>query len=873
MAKKSLLLVDGDVRSLRVLEVSLRKAGYNLTTCGTARDALETLEYAQPDLILSDTRLPAMDGFALVEALRKNSDWAAIPIMFLSSDTSVESKVRGLQLGVEDYLTKPIYTKEILARIHLALNRRERDSFARGRASLSKTRFTGSLEDMGLVDLLQTIDVSRKSGVLDLRGPLGHGTITFREGQILDAELGRIHGERAVYRLLLWSEGDFDIEFRPVRSEAHIQTPTTGLLMEGMRRVDEWGRLLEQLPPLESVLEVVESELIPRLGEIPDELNPILKAVDGAHTLGDVVDVLEADDLQTLSSLSKLYFEGVIQPSQKARTLRPPDGVSGEENAVVGEGVEPDHRIAASSRADADAGSPNVPQSASIVPPPSHPPEAVSAGIPAILPPSTANDGATSPGTAAAKSPEQRPGLQPPRAPEAPARELRRTLLGPGFEQASENLLAKLDSPPTHPPHDAPPPTHGAQAREPSPAPRASSQDSASATSPSSQPSASSSSNVSATPRPPDPPASSPSASPASSPPSVTSSIPDREDHMAKKNKKNRGSERPSARPEATKAPETTAAVETKAKTEVAAPVARPEEKPVEKREEKRDEAAAASNVIQFPAQAKRTVTQVAVNDDVVPASTESRDDTQPRVKTDDDAKAKSERPPAEDKVSRSEPPPKAEAEDEDDEPREKREKRKRKSAMTDSAQMRALGTGDHAVVTEEFFSPDKPPKHGPDAHDDFADLQRSLEPMSPERKQAMWATAGILLVGLVAMGGYWYYHNVHMPQPVELGRAGPVEMPQISGTAPPATQATPPATTETAGTATPPATTEVATAEGTEVIPEGVDVPPSTAEVAPPATTEVAPPATTEVAPPATTEAPPAGEAEELVLAQASAA
>jgi DNA-binding response OmpR family regulator len=308
VAKKSLLLVDGDVRSLRVLEVSLRKAGYSLTTCGTAKDALETLEYASPDLILSDTRLPGMDGFGLVEALRHNADWAAIPIMFLSSDTSVESKVRGLQLGVEDYLTKPIYTKEILARIHLALNRRERDSFARGRASLSKTRFTGSLEDMGLVDLLQTIDVSRKSGVLELRSLQGHGTITFREGQILDAELGCIHGERAVYRLLLWSEGDFDIEFRPVRNEAHIATPTTGLLMEGMRRVDEWGRLLEQLPPLGSVLEVVDTELIPRLGEIPDELNPILKAVDGAHTLGEVVDAIEGDDLSTLSALSKLFF-------------------------------------------------------------------------------------------------------------------------------------------------------------------------------------------------------------------------------------------------------------------------------------------------------------------------------------------------------------------------------------------------------------------------------------------------------------------------------------------------------------------------------------------------------------------------------------
>jgi CheY-like chemotaxis protein len=475
VAKKSLLLVDGDVRSLRVLEVSLRKAGYNLTTCSTAQDALETLEYASPDLILSDTRLPGMDGFGLVEALRHNADWAAIPIMFLSSDTSVESKVRGLQLGVEDYLTKPIYTKEILARIHLALNRRERDSFARGRASLSKTRFTGSLEDMGLVDLLQTIDVSRKSGVLDLRGPQGHGTITFREGQILDAELGRIHGERAVYRLLLWSEGDFDIEFRPVRSEAHIATPTTGLLMEGMRRVDEWGRLLEQLPPLDSVLEVVETELVPRLGEIPDELNPILKAVDGAHTLGEVVDAIDGDDLSTLSALSKLYFEGVIQPSQRVRTLRPPEGpadAGGEEEAVVGGDVELDQRIAAH-RADPDGAGSHVPQTASIVPPPSPMPELGSPSITAIPPPAPSDASGTAAGTPTANQSARGP--QPP----TKARDPRRTLLGPGFEEATENLFAQFDSPQAAPTAPLAVPSSTPQ-REPSPPPRASSLESAS---------------------------------------------------------------------------------------------------------------------------------------------------------------------------------------------------------------------------------------------------------------------------------------------------------------------------------------------------------------------------------------------------------
>jgi cytochrome c-type biogenesis protein CcmH/NrfG len=355
---------------------------------------------------------------------------------------------------------------------------------------------------------------------------------------------------------------------------------------------------------------------------------------------------------------------------------------------------------------------------------------------------------------------------------------------------------------------------------------------------------------------------------------------------MAKKNKKNRGSERPSATsrpPEASKPAETVAAVEAK-KVEVAPPAVKPEEKREEKKDDKREEAA--SNVIQFPAQAKRTVSQVAVNDDVVPGRDEeepSGDDTQPRLKTDEADKpkaeakteTKSERPAA----PKSEPPA-ASDDDEDETPKsreERKEKRKKKAAMTESGEMRALGTGDHAVVTEEFFTTKK--KSTPVEHDDFADLQRSLEPMSPERKQAMWATAGIVLVGLVAIGSYYYYQNYHMPQPVQLGRAGPVEMPQLAtSTTPPATtEATPPATTEAAppatAEATPPATTEVPPATTEVVPPTTAEVaPPATTEVVPPTTAEVAPPATTEVAPPATTETAPA-ETYESVLAQAVAA
>jgi DNA-binding response OmpR family regulator len=315
VAKQKLLLVDADPRSVRVLEVSLKKAGYSVTTATDGLDALAKIESLTPDLVLSDTRLPKLDGYTLVRKLKDRPEWAAIPIVFLTSQKSIEDKIRGLELGVEDYLTKPIFVRELIARVNLLLARRTQENIAASRTSLSgRTRFAGSTQDMAVVDLLQTFEVSRKSGVVHLRSTGQEGRIYFRDGKVVDAELGRLRGEEAIYRALIWNEASFEVEFKPVATEDVIGGSTQAILMEGMRRVDEWGRLCEQLPALATVFEIDHGQLLERLNEIPDELNGILRLFDGKRTLSEVVDESPFEDLSTLSTITKLYFEGLLVP-------------------------------------------------------------------------------------------------------------------------------------------------------------------------------------------------------------------------------------------------------------------------------------------------------------------------------------------------------------------------------------------------------------------------------------------------------------------------------------------------------------------------------------------------------------------------------
>ncbi|MEB2314337.1 MAG: response regulator [Polyangiaceae bacterium] len=336
MAKKQLLLVDADPRSVRVLEVSLKKAGYSVTTAADGADALAKIEYSTPDLILTDTRLPRLDGYELVRRIKDAGEFASIPVVFLTSQRSIEDKIRGLELGVEDYLTKPIFVRELIARVNLLLARRTQERMATSMPMSARTRLSGSLADMGVVDILQTFEVSRKSGVASITDGRRDARIYFRDGKVVDAELGRLHGEEAVYRTLVWSAGDFEVEFRPVQNEDIIPTSTQGLLMEGMRRLDEWGRLLEQLPPLATIFEIDHEQLVERLNEIPDELNGILRLFDGKRSLLEVVDESPFEDLSTLSTVTKLFFEGLLVVSEAS-----PPVAEGHEHDEVVPSIEP----------------------------------------------------------------------------------------------------------------------------------------------------------------------------------------------------------------------------------------------------------------------------------------------------------------------------------------------------------------------------------------------------------------------------------------------------------------------------------------------------------------------------------------------------
>ena len=189
----------------------------------------------------------------------------------------IEDKIRGLELGVEDYLTKPIFVRELIARVNLLLARRTQERLATSVPTSARTRLSGSLEDMGVVDLLQTFEVSRKSGVARIRHGRHETHVYFRDGKVVDAEFGRLRGEEdTVYSRVDLELGHLEVEFRPVQTRRHPDVDA-GPLDGGHAGVDRWGRLARATAALATIFEIGTNRCWKRLNEIPDELERHLR--------------------------------------------------------------------------------------------------------------------------------------------------------------------------------------------------------------------------------------------------------------------------------------------------------------------------------------------------------------------------------------------------------------------------------------------------------------------------------------------------------------------------------------------------------------------------------------------------------------------
>jgi CheY-like chemotaxis protein len=236
------LLIADDNPLVRDLIVKGMEPYCDLLVAADGADALLKVIDDPPDVILCDYKMPGLDGRQLFEKLRGREKTRHIPFLFMASRADIEERLRPLVDGVEDFIAKPFLVKDLVRVAKKVVDRLHLEKLQK-RASRPGV-IQGHLEEMSMIDLMQSLEMGQKSCRLFVQHGGEQCELFFAGGQCRDAKIGSLEGDDAVYKVLLWTAGEFEIDFNAANASTRTTTTrnTTGLLMEAMRLMDEANR-------------------------------------------------------------------------------------------------------------------------------------------------------------------------------------------------------------------------------------------------------------------------------------------------------------------------------------------------------------------------------------------------------------------------------------------------------------------------------------------------------------------------------------------------------------------------------------------------------------------------------------------------------
>jgi CheY-like chemotaxis protein len=234
-----LLLVDDNPMVLSLLRGALTPLA-QVTTATDAADALLKAVDDPPDLLVCDYRMPGMDGRQLIEKLRSRPRTAGAAVILVATKTDISEKLSTADLPVDDFVEKPFFLREATQRIKRVIDKIALEKMAKTVPSDGVLR--GSLLQMNVIDLVQSLEMGRKSCSLTLTNKDDKCQLFFSEGQVTHATYGTLVGDPAVFKVLRWTDGNFEVNFEGKTNQQTTNLNTQGLLMEGLRQLDEAQR-------------------------------------------------------------------------------------------------------------------------------------------------------------------------------------------------------------------------------------------------------------------------------------------------------------------------------------------------------------------------------------------------------------------------------------------------------------------------------------------------------------------------------------------------------------------------------------------------------------------------------------------------------
>ncbi|MCD6424376.1 MAG: response regulator [Anaerolineales bacterium] len=224
MVQYSILFADRDPNVTQDFIGTLKANGFDAAGTTSGMEALGLYKSMSPDLVVTDLALSEMDGMTLLEEILKYDPTARVIIT--PDDANKDVITRAFRLGVLDVIEKPLDLETLISMIRELPAREDR-------------ALEGNLQMMSLASIIQINCEERNQAQLSLNHLGKDGIIYFKDGEMIHAETDGLVGDEAIYSLLGWEDGTFKLKMGLQPSTVTITKKWSGLLLEGMRRIDE----------------------------------------------------------------------------------------------------------------------------------------------------------------------------------------------------------------------------------------------------------------------------------------------------------------------------------------------------------------------------------------------------------------------------------------------------------------------------------------------------------------------------------------------------------------------------------------------------------------------------------------------------------
>lgn len=305
--KPLVLVIDPDESTRSVLEVALSRDGFDVWSAAGSAEGMLLLTGHLPDVIVLESDLGGDDGFTFVAQVRGDERTAKLPVVLLARAEDQNVEAMADVVGVDDFLQKPAFARDVAAMVRLELARRA------AKTPTSPLQFDTHV--LPPEQLLRALLSCPRSGRLLLVN--GRAEIRFRAGKIIDARFDdRGSDLDTVVRSLALTAGQYGLLLEPVNGFAELQCSLREMVELVLPRLQRWGRVLQRSLPLDARLTLDFARLAGAFKNMPDEVNQIVRLFDGFRDVERVLIDSEINETLTLEVATRLYLMGVLVPAK-----------------------------------------------------------------------------------------------------------------------------------------------------------------------------------------------------------------------------------------------------------------------------------------------------------------------------------------------------------------------------------------------------------------------------------------------------------------------------------------------------------------------------------------------------------------------------